>query len=201
MKIALVYGTKHGTTQKIAGYIAQNIQNHEIILFNLADHPPIDIAIFDTVIVGGSIHAGGLNRQVKAFLKRNTVALLQKPLALYMCGMNEPELENEFTEGFPALLRNHAISKRLAGGELIFEKMNLIERWMTKRITGIEVTTSKINYEAVDHLIADVNQLSPGISLPNSNTRDSRTVFPFSPDLNSSRDTAKVVLPKNKLHE
>jgi menaquinone-dependent protoporphyrinogen oxidase len=46
------------------------------------------------------------------------------------------------------------------GGELIFEKMNFIERWMTRKITGIEMTTSQINYEAVDKLIADLKELS-----------------------------------------
>jgi len=160
MKIALIYTTKHGTTQKIADYIVQNLSSNDVILYNLANHPNIDFSLYNTVIVGGSIHAGSLDRLIRSFLRKNTVALLQKPLALFMCGMNKSELEQEFNNGFPEVLRHHAFSKQLVGGELIFEKMNFVERWMTKKITGIEITTSKINYEAVNKLITDIKELS-----------------------------------------
>jgi menaquinone-dependent protoporphyrinogen oxidase len=59
------------------------------------------LACFDTVIIGGSIHAGQMQGRVKTFCKKNMLDLLQKRVALFMVGMNEPEFENEFNNAFP----------------------------------------------------------------------------------------------------
>jgi menaquinone-dependent protoporphyrinogen oxidase len=156
MNIAIVYSTKHGTTQMIAERIGKELHENTIALFNLADHFEIDLSVYDTVIIGGSIHAGRLNRRVRKFLQSHTLELIQKRIALFMCGTNMSELENQFNKEFPALLRNHSISNQFVGGEFLFERMGFFDRLITQRITGIKSTTSLINQQAVDRLISDI---------------------------------------------
>lgn len=156
MKIAIVYGSVHGTTRKIAEYLKAELNEQEITLYNLAHSTKIDISTFDTIIIGGSIHSGKLNKKVSQFIKKNLIILLQKRIALFMCAMNQLELENEFNRGFPELLRHHAISQQQAGGELLYEKMNCIEAFITKKITGIRSSVSTIDYPAIDQLIVDI---------------------------------------------
>lgn len=154
--ISIIYSSKHGTTQKIAEHIGTELHGHKISLFNLADRREIDLSGYDTVIIGGSIHAGRLDSRVKKFLQIHTLELIQKRIALFMCGTNLPALETQFNKEFPVLLRNHSISNQFVGGEFLFEKMSFFDRLITQRITGVKSTVSLINHQAVNQLIEDI---------------------------------------------
>lgn len=150
MKTAIIYATSHGTSEKVANLIKEKDKNGETTLFNLKEGKTVDLSLYDTIIVGGSIHAGSIQGSVKEFCKKNLVDLLQKRVALYVCAMNEPEFETELKNAFPELLYNHAYVKEVVGGEFLFDKMNFIEKMLVRNISGIKETTSKINNSKVD---------------------------------------------------
>lgn len=158
MKTAIIFDSRHGTTTKVAGMISERFPNQNVQQFQLNKNQSIELSEFDTIVIGGSIHAGGLNQQVKTFMKTHTVTLLQKRLALFMCGTNEKELDVEFEKEFPAILRSHSISNQVVGGELLYEKMNFLEAWMVKKITGIKTSTSTIRKEAIEQLVIDLSK-------------------------------------------
>ena len=137
MRTAIIYATSHGTTAKVAEIIKErlisknserniagnidentieNLQDDKINIFNLKQNINIDLSLFDTVIIGGSIHAGNIQGSVKEYCKKNLVELLQKKVALYICAMNKPEYETELKNAFPELLYNHALAKEVVGG-------------------------------------------------------------------------------------
>ena len=67
-----------------------------------------------------------------------------------MCYMDMAHGEKEFDEAYPEELRNHAMAKGLFGGEYVFEKMNFIEKFIIKKITGQAKSKSSLDYDAMD---------------------------------------------------
>ncbi len=146
MKTAVIYATKHGCADKCAHTLANELDINTK-LFNVETDNKIDIDQFDTIIIGGSIHAGMLNKKVKSYIDKNLNTLLEKKLGLFLCCMYEGEKALEqFQDVFPETLRNKAIAHGLFGGELDFEKMNFLEKAIIKKIANVEKSLSNINY-------------------------------------------------------
>ncbi|HRX31551.1 MAG: flavodoxin [Bacteroidales bacterium] len=154
MKTAIVYDTSHGTTEKVANMIASF--NSSIEIFNLKENKNVNMDEFDQVIIGGSIHVGKIRRRVKEFCLKNLDKLLQKRVGLYLCAMNEPEYENELKLAFPEELRNHAVIKKVVGGEFLFDRMNFLERFIVKKISGINETTSKLDEKGIMQIVDEM---------------------------------------------
>lgn len=158
MKTAIIYASSHGTTEKVAKQIQNSLGTDNALLFNLKITKTVDLSLFDTVIVGGSIHAGQMQSRVKTFCKNNMVDLLRKRVGLFMVGMNEPQFEAEFNNAFPELLRKHAITSKCVGGEFLFEKMNFIEKLIVKKVSGISHNVSKIDDSKISELVYDIKE-------------------------------------------
>lgn len=156
MKTAIIYASSHGTSEKVAKQIQKGLGADSTSLINLKETKAADLNPFDTLIIGGSIHAGQMQGRVKTFCKKNMVDLLQKRVGLFMVGMNEPEFENEFKNAFPELLRNHAITSKCVGGEFLFEKMNFFEKLIVKKVSGVTENISKIDENKIAELVSEV---------------------------------------------
>ncbi len=154
MKTAIIFATTHGTTEKVAQQIEKQLDNAH--LYNLKQTKNIDLSQFDQVVIGGSIHAGQVQSRVKNFCKQNMVDLLQKRVALYLCGMNEPDYETEMNNAYPELLRKHAITSKVVGGEFLFDRMNFVERFLVRKISGVSQTVSKIDDNKVSELVSEL---------------------------------------------
>ena len=158
MKTVIVYASSHGTTEKVANIIREKLDSNTVQTYNLKYKPKIDLSSYETVIIGGSIHAGFIQSDVKKFIKENTVVLLQKKVALYLCCMNEAKEKEEFNNNYPELLRNHSIYNAIVGGEYIFEKMNFIEKFLVRKISGVNSTISKLRYTEIDNLVNSIKR-------------------------------------------
>jgi menaquinone-dependent protoporphyrinogen oxidase len=156
MKIAIFYASNHGTTAKVSRIIQIGLGVENTELFNLKYCKKIDLSHYDKILIGGSIHAGSIQKRVSRFCKEHTVELVQKQLGLFLCCMDEQRAESEFDMAFPELLRNHARSKKIVGGEFIFAKMNFIEKYTVKKVAGITQPVSKINDNKILELIEEI---------------------------------------------
>ena len=157
MKTAIIYATSHGTTEKVAQQIQSELGNNAQLI-NLKQSKAVDLSQFEQVIIGGSIHAGMMQGKVRDFCKKNLLDLLQKRVALFMCGMNEPDFETEFNNAFPELLRKHAITSKCIGGEFLFERMNFVERFIVNKISGVSQNVSKIDESKIIELVSDLSR-------------------------------------------
>ena len=156
MRTAIVYASKHGTTEKVARQIQQKLGEDKAQLFNLKNNPKFYLSHFEQVILGGSIHAGQIQKRMKDYYQQNTPELLEKRLGLFLCCMHEEEAENQFNNVYPQVLRNHAISKKVMGGEFRFDKMNFFEKAIVKKIAGINESVSKINETKIQEFINEM---------------------------------------------
>jgi menaquinone-dependent protoporphyrinogen oxidase len=145
MKTAIVYISKHGTTEKVAMQIAEKMNVPKENLLNLRENRNPDISSYGRILIGGSIHAGMIQKRVKDFCEKNLDTLLNKEIGLFMCGMQKPQFEEEYNNAFPERLRSHSKAYLMAGGEFIFEKMNFLEKAIVRKVANISTSKSDIN--------------------------------------------------------
>ncbi len=149
MKTLIAYATTHGCTERCAGLL-RDMLTGTVDLINLKKKDVIDFELYDTVILGGSIHAGTMKKSVKNFVKTHEQTLLKKKIGLFVCCMYEGEqAETQFKDAFPEPLRAHAAAKGIFGGEFDFSKMNFVEKFLVKKIAGVASDVTRIETEAI----------------------------------------------------
>ena len=156
MKTAILYTSKHGTTEKVACFIADKLkETNDVTLFSLNQHSKPDINGFECVILGTPIYAGQASSKIKAFCKANKSVLLQKKIGLFVCGMypDKANREKELKEAYLETLQQKAEATGFLGGAFIFEQMNYFERLIIKQIAKTTTSVEQIDNEAIDAFV------------------------------------------------
>lgn len=148
MKTAIIYYSKHGTTERVAHLIGEQLDN-EVDYISLKERSKLDIGTYDRIILGTSIYAGTSSRKVTQFCHKNQPLLEQKVIGLFICCMNKEQEEAEMNKAFPKFLQRLTIPKAILGGEFQFDKMNFIERFLTKKIAKTNSSVSRLRYDAI----------------------------------------------------
>ena len=151
MKTLIIYATKQGSS-KVAAHLLKSKLEGEVHLVNLLKESIPSISDFDTVIIGGSIYAGKIQKKLTEFLNKNLSLLLGKRIGLFICAAHfDPEvLKKELLEAFPEELHNIAIAKEIFGYQINKEHLNFIEKAIVKKIMGISENTNKLSEETID---------------------------------------------------
>lgn len=159
MKTLIVYSSRHGTAQKIAHLLSMEIRHGQARLLDLrTESAPENLESYEQVIIGGSIHYGNIQRAIQKFCRDHENELLHKRIGLFLCFMNDEQAQEEFDRAYPVTLRNHARALGLFGGEYLFEKMNMLERFIVSKIAHENETTYHIDEAAVESFILKMNQ-------------------------------------------
>ncbi len=150
MKILIAYESKHGCTASCALKLKEKLGGTADLLdLKKASAPPAQD--YDLVALGGSIHAGKIQRRVKKFVEAHTAWMTQRKFGLFLCCLDEGEgADKEFKEAFPEDLRNRAAALGLFGGAVSFEKMNFLEKAIMKKIAKTDKSFSKIREDNID---------------------------------------------------
>ena len=156
MKTLIVFATGKGTTEKCANLLAEKLTATKEIV-NLKKGFPAD---YDTIVIGGSIHAGKIQGIVHKFIDSNRETLMKKRVGLFLCCLEEveAELDKYFTISFPQDLRDHAFTKGFFGGELVFSSLNPLIRFMMKKIAKTDQDIHRIYEDAIDRFAEIINQ-------------------------------------------
>lgn len=150
MKTLIAYSTTHGCTEKTALEL-QSLSPDLIEMVNLKINPDPDLSEFDRIIIGGSIHAGKIQKRVKEFCQKNMEILISKELGLFICCMEEGETaQQQLENAYPEDLRNHAKATGCLGGEFDFERMNLLQKFIVRKVAHVDKSVSRINYPAIN---------------------------------------------------
>jgi menaquinone-dependent protoporphyrinogen oxidase len=158
MKTAIIYTTSHGCTEKCVHTIANELETN-ITIFNIETEQGLDLTNYETIIIGGSIHIGSINKKIKKFIDKNLDTLSKKKLGLFICCMYEGEKAAEqFNNAFPKELRKKSIANGFFGGEFDFDKMNFFEKAIVKKVANIEHSESKINFENIRTFTKEISK-------------------------------------------
>ena len=165
MRTAIVFMSKHGTTGKVVNIISEHLIHQDYEVFNLRNTKTPDISKFDFVIIGGSIHIGKVQNNVKQFCINNIDTLLTKKVGLFLCCMEVGEKATEqFNNAFPAELRQHAFYTGLMGGECLIDKMNFFERSLVRMVIGGPEKYPKLNEKAINTLLQELDVILPNLN-------------------------------------
>jgi menaquinone-dependent protoporphyrinogen oxidase len=147
-KIAVLYGTTQGQTGKIAQRVAGigRQHGHQVDVVHLAEvDASFDIAAYDGVMVGASIHEGSHQRYVYRWLKAHQAALASMPTAAFtVClairSLNEDERAE--ARAFSGLYQEKTgwtpdVSEVFAGA-LMYSEYNWLVRMVMKSIARHE---------------------------------------------------------------
>lgn len=149
-KYLIVFKSKHGTARELAGELQTRLGAGDADLVELKRGVRVDPSGYETVIVGGSVYMGNVQKRVRKFLKKHRPALLERRLGLFLSYMDTEHGREEFDKVYDAELRAHAVAHGLFGGEFRFDEMNRLEKFLVKKASGITESVSRIDRKAID---------------------------------------------------
>jgi len=162
LKVAVIYYSKYGTTEKVASSIVEKLmETNEVECFSLKKNLNPDISGFNWVILGTPIYAGQPSKKMKAFCKKNEPVLLEKKTALFVCGM-EPyrkKREKEVKDAYPNVLQDKAFVAAFLGGAFLFERMNFVERLIIRKIAKTYKTVERILWDDINDFVRKILKL------------------------------------------
>lgn len=158
MEALILYATRYGCTQKCANQLAQKLgEGAEVI--NLAAKKVIDLSPYPLVILGGSITAGKINKEITGFVNKNLDQLLAKKIGLFLCCLEQGEkAEKQMEEGFGAPLTQHAEAKGFLGGEIDLNKLNFVFRGIIKKMLKTDQNVSSLSPEKLDNFAVSIRE-------------------------------------------
>jgi menaquinone-dependent protoporphyrinogen oxidase len=158
MKTLIIYGTKHGSAEKCSKLVRDKLQG-EVVIVNIKKDSVPDLNLFDNIIIGGSIYMGQIQKEIKNLCLNNINVLKDKKVGLFVCGMNEKEVDTQLYNAFPKELINNSAAKEHFGGEFIFKNMNFFERFIVKKISKIDKDVSKLSEENINKFAQLINNI------------------------------------------
>ncbi len=83
--IVTIYGTGEGQTAKVADRIDDELgtRGHETTTVNVSEAGSVELADFDAVLIGASIHMGRHQKAVRKFVTANRDVLVTKPTGFF----------------------------------------------------------------------------------------------------------------------
>ena len=146
----IVYASKHGFVRNCVDRLAARLDGRVMSVDLKKDSNP-DPGNYDNVIVGGSIHAGHIQKSVRRYLDHRAGLLQTKKLGLFLCCMEEGEkAEKEFKESYPEEWTAHAAATGIFGGAFDFNKMNFLEKAMVKKAAGVTESVTKMREDEIE---------------------------------------------------
>ncbi len=157
MKTVIIYASKHGCTEKCSNLLKDKLHG-EVKIVDIKKESMPEIILFDNIIIGGSIYMGRIQKEVNALCLKNISALKKKKLGFFICCMSENEIaEKQIHTSFPEELLTDAIATQYFGGEFIFKKMNVLERFIIKKISKTNKDTSTLSQENINKFAQLIN--------------------------------------------
>lgn len=152
MKTLIVYCSRYGTTADCARSLAEKVGG-DTALADLGRGPWPSVEGFDVVLIGGSIYAGRIQRQVSSFCERNRKGLLAAKVGLFLCCLyTGEEAVMEMQSAFPDWLLAHAFGRALAGGQIRMDRLSFLDRLMVRAIPHPAGDISRLQPRALEEL-------------------------------------------------
>jgi len=158
MRNLIIYATKYGSVANAAELLAGELQDStDLVRLGHDDLPALDE--YDSVLVGGSIYVGNIQKEVKEFCRDFEAELLEKKLGLFICAAekNEEKQLNIINKNFSSELIDHSPAAGWFGQEVHFEKASFMDRIAIRFIMGAKKSFSDLKKENIAEFAAKIN--------------------------------------------
>lgn len=156
MKTLIIYASTYGFTQDCVQILKKNL-NDETSIVNINKNPIPSLENFDTILIGGSIYMGQIQKKIKQYCLTNADALKKKNLGLFIsCGSPE-NCRDYYKSAFPETLLEKACSVESFGGEMRPDKMNFFHKFI---INMVEKSADKENSPPMKPLLENIMKMA-----------------------------------------
>ncbi len=157
-KTLIAYSTKYGSVKKCVE-ILKGYLNTETDILEVKQNYDIDLNDYDAVIIGGSIHRGKVQKEIKEFTDKFLQTLKQKNIGLFVCSMGgEKSAMRYIRRCFPDELNEKALAKGGFGGEYVFERMDEKDIEDLKRVIKADQNIYNISDEKIREFAEIMNR-------------------------------------------
>lgn len=135
MKTIIVYTSKYGCTEKAADVLKSRMGGEvEVINLRLAQEP--SLREYDTVILGGSIYYGKIQKEMTAFVNKVKPELASKRVGFFICAGNKEQAAQVLQSAFPDDLLQTAVATEVFGDEIYYNKLSLMDKFILRMVKG-----------------------------------------------------------------
>ena len=164
-RVLVLYATRQGQTEKVATRIATHMRaiGDDVLLLNASDvgtGAGIDLRRFDLLVFGASMHAGGLERELVDYMKRNRERIERHEKSLFLVLLSAATRDPALRSRWLADARNKLAEQlpvsfddvEMIAGALTYSKYSLPLKWLMRRIAkqAGEGTDTSRDYEYTD---------------------------------------------------
>lgn len=182
-RILLVYATREGQTGKVAARIAKHLENlgHDVALVNAYDTGEtgkLNLGAFDLLVFGASMHAGGLEHELVAFITSHKEQIGQQSRSLFVvllsAATKDPEMHADSLADAHRKVSDQLLvcfdDMEFIAGALTYSKYSWPLKWLMKRIakqagegTDVSQDYEYTNWEQVERyaMRLDAKQVVP----------------------------------------
>ena len=156
VKTIIIYSTKYGSVEKAALKLKGHLKG-DVEVVNVKNNPSfID---YDVVILGGSIYAGRIQKEMKKFLKENLSKLKEKKVGLFICAGTEKEtdINSYLASSFTQELYDRALAKANLGHEYDLKKFSFIDRLAVRIVGGVKESKAVYYNERISEFAGKVS--------------------------------------------
>lgn len=129
MSTIVIYASTGGNTRAVAEYIATKT-NGKAVDISAADSE--DLSSYDTIVIGGRVHAGKLPKNLVEYVKRNQEIISQKNSAFFDCCMYNDDKGQKQCENLAAELGISKCTFFNKGKKLVKEDPSSIDEFVSK---------------------------------------------------------------------
>lgn len=150
MTSVIIYATKHGSVEHAVQLLKEKMEG-EVKLVNIMNEEAPSLTEFESVILGGSIYVGRIQKQLTKYMEKHLAELLTKRVGLFICGAQQEDIrEKELNDSFPKELSQHAQCKEVFGYEIHYDDMNFIEKKVVGSILGHKNDYSELSEAKIE---------------------------------------------------
>lgn len=140
----------HGCTENVVNELKENLGSDADIV-NLRKDPNPELKEYSRIIIGGSIHAGQIQRKVREFCEHNLDVFRFKEVGLFICCMYEGQVaKDQLKNAFPEKLHQYSKTEAIFGGEFNFTRMNFLEKMIVKKVAHVKESVSNVDHKAIE---------------------------------------------------
>ncbi len=154
----IVYASRHGNVERCARELF-NLIDGKVDICNLNNRESFpDASTYDSIIIGGSIYQGKIQKSVSEFCEMNLDVLTKKRLGLFICCLYSDErAERELKEAFPPALISSAMVSDYFGGVVDKSRLSFWEKIITRRMAASGELVSSISKEKIKEFAKKIN--------------------------------------------
>lgn len=127
----------------------------EVTLVNVKNDEIPNLENYDRIIIGGSIYAGRIQKEIKKLCTDFSDLLRKKKPGVFICCGLKDRADKQLKEAFPEIY-DHISVKGYFGYEMDFSRLNFFERLIVRVVSKTKESRSEILTENIEKFAREI---------------------------------------------